>query len=873
MSGFLQRRVSDDFQWSLPDPPSSEHPFQPGELPDDPFLLARWVAGLDGEHPLEAGQVLEDRFHIVREVGHGGMGIVYEALDGRLDRRIAIKCARAGFRKRLSPEVRHASEISHPNVCKTYEIHTADTGRGEIDFITMEFIDGQTLGERLREGPVPKREAEIVAKQLCAGLAEAHRRQVIHGDLKSNNVLLARGPDGVRAVITDFGLARHWQPQAAIQSGEAGGALDYMAPELFRGARPSAASDIYALGVILHELANGRKPFGGEMHWEERLTRRPAPLQHRWRRIVARCLEPDRGRRPSLAEVSIALGPSRLIRRWGTAAAAVVIAGLAGAIAYRAAPAEMETIRLAVLPFETDRGSKPLSDGLLQDTADRLTRVKPSIRPMPGWFDSHSRAKLTIIPIGDAARNHVDRPEKAAKMLGATHTLTGVLRRDNRHISIHARLSDARSGLPLKEWQADYAPNELQDMPVALAGMVTGTLRLPPQPSAPTVNPAAYADFVAGVALSRRSTGVDAAIPLLERAVAADPDSPLTHARLAEAEVLKYGQAKAENAIWLERSKKSLQDAERRNPDLAVVRLVSGMINECEGSYGRAESDLRRGLDIEPMNGDVWRRLGSVYRTDKRFTEALAAFRKAIEVQPDYFKNHQELCALYVDQANYKEAVRQCQEVAQLAPDLSDAHLVLAIAYWHSEQYAECESELRIASKLDPDSSRALQTLAVVLFYRSKFAEAIPLLRRAIQAGPPTILMYLDLGTNLQMIGQMSEAGKTYRKGLAMAEEELEENPRDGSAKSVLALLCARLGQRTRAASEARQARRLAADDVEVAKLLVRTYDVLRERERTFELIQNFPDSALRGIDKSPDLADLHRDSRFKQLMVSRHIQ
>ncbi len=157
----------------------------------------------------------------------------------------------------------------------------------------MEFIEGQTLGDRLREGPVPKGEAEIIANQLCAGLAEAHRSQVIHGDLKSNNVLLDRGPDGVRAVITDFGLARHWLPQAAIQSGEAGGALDYMAPELFRGARPSAASDIFALGVILHELATSRKPFDSETRWEERLTRRPAPLQHRWRRIVGRCLEPD----------------------------------------------------------------------------------------------------------------------------------------------------------------------------------------------------------------------------------------------------------------------------------------------------------------------------------------------------------------------------------------------------------------------------------------------------------------------------------------------------------------------------------------------------------------------------------------------------
>jgi len=873
MDGFLQRPLWESLPWRPPYPASAEHPFQSGELPDDPFGPVRGLAA-EREHPLEAGQILQNRFHIVREVGHGGMGVVYEAVDAKVDhRRVAIKCARAGFRERLSPEVRHASEISHPNVCKTYDVHTADTGRGEIDFITMEFIDGQTLGDRLGEGPVPKGEAEKIAKQLCAGLAEAHRRQVIHGDLKSTNVLLAQGPDGVRAVITDFGLARDWQPQAAFQSGEAGGALDYMAPELFQLARPSAASDIYALGVILHELATGRKPFDTGTHWEERARRRPAPLQHRWRRIVQWCLEPDPARRcHSVAEVAQALGPSRWIRWWGMAAAAVAVAGLAGAIAYRSAASERETIRLAVLPFEADAGSKLLSDGLLQDTADRLKRVKPPAGAMPGWFDTHSRAKLTIIPIGDAEKNHVDEPKKAAQMLGATHVLTGGLHWEKGRVSIRARLSDARSGLPLnEEWQEEYAANELGKLPVALAGMVTGTLHLTPQAAPVTVNRAAYADFTEGVALLRRDTGVDAAIPLLQRAVAADPDSPLTHARLAEAEAMKYSLTK--NTSWLEQAKNSLQEARRRNPDLAVVRLVSGTIDESEGFHDRAESDLRRGLEIEPLNGDVWRRLGGVYVADKRFAEALWALRKAIEAQPDYFKNYQALCSLYVQQANYKEAVLQCRKVVQLAPDLSDAHRVLGIAYFHSEQYAECESELNRALELDRKSSTALGSLAVVLFYQSRFADAIPLFRRAIEAGPATIVLYLDLGTSLQMIGRTSEAREAYRKGVAQAEKELETDPGDASARSALALMCARLGQRGRAESEARQAGRLAGSNVEVAKLLVRTYEVLGERGRAFEIVQSMPGDALRNLNNSPDLADLRGDSRFKQLMASHHIQ
>ncbi len=115
--------------------------------------------------------------------------------DEKLDRRIALKCAKAGFRKRLPPEVRNASDISHPNVCKIFEIHTASTEHGDLDFLTMEFLDGETLSERLRSGPCSHREARVIALQLCAGLAEAHRKHVIHGDLKSSNIILAREGD------------------------------------------------------------------------------------------------------------------------------------------------------------------------------------------------------------------------------------------------------------------------------------------------------------------------------------------------------------------------------------------------------------------------------------------------------------------------------------------------------------------------------------------------------------------------------------------------------------------------------------------------------------------------------------------------------
>src|SRR5262249_14333882 len=131
------------------------------------------------------------------------------------------------------------------------------------DFLTMELIDGETLSARLkRTGPLPVAEARDISRQICAGLAQAHRQGVIHGDLKNSNILLTRPAEGaLRAVITDFGLAKLMLGDDGVHAmSERGGTAEYMAPELFRGERATIATDIYALGVVLHLMLTGRAP-------------------------------------------------------------------------------------------------------------------------------------------------------------------------------------------------------------------------------------------------------------------------------------------------------------------------------------------------------------------------------------------------------------------------------------------------------------------------------------------------------------------------------------------------------------------------------------------------------------------------------------
>jgi serine/threonine protein kinase/predicted Zn-dependent protease len=818
------------------------------------FLLDPLFGAAEDENPFETGQLLDARFRIVREVARGGMGIVYEAVDEKLDRRIALKCAMSEFRKRLPPEVRHASEISHPNVCKIFEIHTASTADGEVDFLTMEFLDGETLAARLGRGPLPEAEADAIRGQICAGLAEAHRNRVVHGDLKSNNVILTQDAGGgVRAVITDFGLARKPLGPAddltfgASGSSQAAGTPDYMAPELWKGEKPSTASDVYALGVILHELAVGRRP-------SDRENRRPDP-------ILRRCLDPDPARRfQDAVEVAAALDASRLRRRWTRAAAAIVLAAIAlaavsGVVTYERATAPKESVRLAMLPL----GSEDVAQRISRDAADELARLKGG-----------TRARLSVVPRNEVFGQHVDTVEKAHSALGVTHVVRGAIAWDNGKVTVHAFLTDARSQTNLADWQAEYAPSEVHYAGAAMAGMVTAALHLPPPATAP-VNAAAKQDYLKGLEYTRRNSTVDRALPLLERAVAADPDSPLTWAGLSEAQWFKYFITK--DPAWLDRASESLRQAQDRDLDLAPVHRVTGLLRANAGLYEEAEAEYKRAIDLDPTNGDADRRLGHVYESTHRLDEALAVLKKAVQLVPNDFKAYQDLGNYYAQYGGDEpEAVRQFEKCVQLAPDEPDAHRVLGGAYQDLGRYAEAERELRIAVQLSPTPA-ALVQLANVLMYQSRDREAIPFLFRAVSQSPNESLWWMDLGIACRRANLPRESGRAFRCGLAQAETAMARDPRDGDVRSRLAFLSARLGDRKRAETEIAQALSLSPASSVTQGLAVWTCEALGRRDDALAILRTSSRDVLLDAARWPDLAELHKDSRFQQLLALHQIK
>lgn len=359
-------------------------------------------------HVFYPGQLLAGRYEIRRFIAAGGMGEVYEAEDHELGQGIAIKTLRGELAKDdhvfgLKREVRAARSVEHPNVCRVYDlVQTSNAAGGNVVFLTMELLAGETLSDILRrEGPMTERQALPLLRHMVAGLAAAHRAGLVHRDFKCANIMIVPRSGGPpRLVVTDFGMARqipcnsratasNWSPATV----SAYGTPAYMAPEQIRGVKAGPAADIYALGVVLYEMLTGELPFPqdsplamavkkmGDLPVAAK-TLAPA-LRPTWSAALDRCLQADPKKRfADVREILTHLetrSPSRLwwklLRRRHSGklklAAGVACLGAVSAVAFWLWPPEPGAE--AVADFQ--RGVLNLQAGEPVQAARRLERA------------------------------------------------------------------------------------------------------------------------------------------------------------------------------------------------------------------------------------------------------------------------------------------------------------------------------------------------------------------------------------------------------------------------------------------------------------------------------------------------------------------
>ncbi|TMQ10186.1 MAG: hypothetical protein E6J91_27570 [Deltaproteobacteria bacterium] len=508
--------------------------------------------------PFDDSGLVAGRYRIVRWLGAGAMGRVYEALDTELDERVALKVLRSGLSddaiERFRREVKLTRRIQHRNVARMFDIgeHRADR------FLTMELIDGAALTRELGAA-MPWRRLRGLAIQLCAGLAAAHEAGVIHRDLKPDNVMIERRTD--RVVITDFGIARSGDEVGVTQVGALIGTPRYMAPEQLAGEEIDQRADVFALGVMLYELATGARPWSGDNAIAIAVAQATQPARPLTGRlpaglveVIEGCIRVDRAERPASAVVvgeAIASGaglaaadddeddaaptrrrmaprttlpgvgpsaaptaPTALGTSPATSRPTAPIGTLPTVVTADAAPRTLAVARtaVAVLPVACAAGDEDLADGLLDDLVDTLS----------------STGTLRVRPAG-VVRSHagVD-PRELGRALEVDHVVVASLRRAPGGLRIAARLISVADGFQIWAHRSECREAEILATAEHLGRGIATALSARAAAAERPTDPRAVDLYLRARAELRRFWGshVQTAADLLEQAVDLAPSSP-----------------------------------------------------------------------------------------------------------------------------------------------------------------------------------------------------------------------------------------------------------------------------------------------------------------------------------------------------------
>jgi eukaryotic-like serine/threonine-protein kinase len=579
------------------------------------------------------GDVLAGRYEVVRLLGRGGMGEVYEVDDHELRVRVALKTIRTDRPSplmvvRFRRELYLARQVTHPNVCRVYDL---GHHRGQL-FLTMELLVGETLARRLaRDKQLSPAEVLPLVRQIASAIDAAHAAGVVHRDLKPGNVVLV----GSRAIVTDFGIAHavgdpfHQLSQVCRMIGSP----DYMAPEQVAGDPVTPAADVFALGAVIYEMVTGVRPFRGA-HGRELVP----PCQHvpeldpRWSAAIMRCLAPVAAQRFACAAdavqaLEVARKP-RGIKLAATCAALVV----AGAVAWRVADARAEAPvegrrSIAIVGFK-NLSLRPDTAWLSSAVAESLTvdlAAGEQLRTISGEDVAHARSDLAL---PDADDYSPDTLQHLRDVTGADFVVVGSYLAfgadKHERLQLSVRVQDTRTGATVVRISDSATIGEVLElvhrdgerlragMGIESAAPIDGRAALAALPAGSE----ALRRFCAGLA-KLRELDAQAARVLFEEAAALEPTNAMIHAQLAEALLALGYERDAKAAIRRAAAFASTLPAAART-------LIAARTYEITKDWDHAIAAYRALADEHPDELEYRLRLAKMLTRANRGTEALS---------------------------------------------------------------------------------------------------------------------------------------------------------------------------------------------------------------------------------------------------------
>jgi serine/threonine protein kinase len=612
---------------------------QPDSSKDDPSAQDTVPAGA-----FVAGQFVARRYQIVRQLGRGGMGEVYEAVDMELNETIALKTVRqdvtvdsAGVGN-LMQELQLARRVTHSNVCRVYDIgRHGESGRATV-FITMELLDGETLASFLRSrGPLDPQTALGICRQIASALDAAHDCGIIHRDLKPGNVMLTSAG---RVVITDFGLARIDSAGATLSHPtRIMGTPAYMAPEQLAGTRATTASDVYALGIVLYEMLTGKRPVDGD-------SRSAKEIPPSWRRAVERALSLDPVQRYKTAGEFIGglhvrpVRSARIKHKWIAVVAA--LAFLVVILAYR------ELLQRKVTPPQIGSESTAalFITNFANTTGDRFFDFAPQQLLAIALEQSHQLS----VSFGDIR-------QLTGTRLGIAGEVTG----GNGAYRLVSRINNPSTGASTTLEERFQTRQDLRPAVDRLASRIRETLgedRARVQATArkladiTTSSDSALELFSQAIALNTKAD-VTGAMLLLQKAVDSDhdPQFALAHEHLAVTlSGLGRRDAALESATTAYELRSKISEREQY--------LVSGTYHFLRDEFLAAADAYKTGT--LRFSNDVlgYRYLAQVDSRLGRYDEGLAAVERLLELDPGSSLDIQTKVGLLMESGRFDAALR-----------------------------------------------------------------------------------------------------------------------------------------------------------------------------------------------------------------------
>ncbi len=698
---------------------------------------------------------------VARKLGSGGMGVVYEAEDTNLGRRVALKflpdelAQDAHSLERFQREARAASALNHPNICTVYAIEQHERQH----FIVMELLEGQVLATMIGQHTFSIDELLGLAIQIADALESAHAKGIVHRDIKPANIFVT--PRG-QVKILDFGLAKieilrptvgttgsASQMETLVRRedltipGTALGTVAYMSPEQARGQFTDARTDLFSLGTVLYQMATGVLPFQGDTSavvYEAILNRDPAPvievnsaLPPGFGRIVEKALEKDRSLRYQTAN-DLKTDLVRLKRDLESGQRRAANQGDS-----RTGPAKQSAKSVAVLYFENLSGAKEdeyFRDGITEDIITELSKIK--------GLNIFSRP--TVL----AYRDKQVTPAHIGQQLRAAYVLAGSLRRSGNRLRITTQLVDTGTDFPLWSERYDREMKDIFEVQDEIASKIAQALRVTLSPqeqeeiaAKPTDNLQAYDLYLRGKSYARRLQRQDLefALQMFENAVILDPNFALAFAAIANVcaqNHYNYGR----DPVWMERALKASETAVVLRPDLPEVQVGQAWILYANNKYDEAVAVAQKAIDRKRDCEGGYYILGRTLFSAGRYQEVANLAEAAVEASGDdyniYVPIMNSLAALGKEEAlrNFRlRRISALERHVKQVPEDARARIILANDYASMGRLDEAVRETSLAMTLRPGEATVLYNAACAFCSMNKKAEALAALHKAWEAG------------------------------------------------------------------------------------------------------------------------------------------